>query len=51
VEGEFELARLGAEHDWVVGFLVELGSGSLPWPNGVVEFPGADGELRAGGDQ
>lgn len=43
VEAEFELARLRAEHDWVVDLLDDLRSGALPWPSGTPEFPGADG--------
>jgi DNA-binding PadR family transcriptional regulator len=31
VEGEFERARLGAEHDWVAGFVAEVERGALPW--------------------
>jgi DNA-binding PadR family transcriptional regulator len=50
VEAEFELARLGTEHDWVVGFLDELAAGSLRWPSGVPEFPGADDEPGTGDD-
>lgn len=36
VEAEFEAARLGGEHDWVTGFLAELGDGRLRWPSAAV---------------
>lgn len=32
VEGEFALARLGAEHDFVAGLVTDVASGALPWP-------------------
>jgi len=41
VEAEFEVARLGSEHDWVVEMLAELGDGRLRWPSAAVRatFP------------
>ena len=43
VEAEFELTRLGAEHDWVVALLDDLRSGALSWPSATAtsQFPGA----------
>jgi DNA-binding PadR family transcriptional regulator len=47
VEGEFERARLTAEHDWVAGFVAEVESGALDWldesdADGLVDLLPAD---------
>lgn len=33
VEGEYAVARLTAEHDWVAGIVVDIESGALDWPD------------------
>jgi DNA-binding PadR family transcriptional regulator len=39
VELEFEIARMGAERDWVAGLLDDLDAGRLTWPADVRDFP------------
>jgi DNA-binding PadR family transcriptional regulator len=38
VEAEFEIARLTAEREWVVGLLADLDSGRLDWPADIREL-------------
>jgi DNA-binding PadR family transcriptional regulator len=38
VEAEFEIARLTAERDWVVGLLADLDGGRLDWPADIREL-------------
>ncbi len=39
VELEYEIARLGAERDWVDGILADLDAGRLTWPADVRDLP------------
>jgi DNA-binding PadR family transcriptional regulator len=40
VELEYEIARLGAERDWVAGLVHDLDAGRLTWPADIRELPG-----------